>query len=203
MESPEQAADLNPVSVHPLIPTAYANEGAIPANLPLIPPCCPSVVVTLVPEGAPGAATTKSFNGSFTRADILHPDRMQSVEELLGHVCMGHIYAVVNTTTGVLSAPMGYLGKGMTCEESVKVQGLSMGHGLGDMDREGAEKEHGDTHAEDHHSHDGDAPGPDGGSGGYAAAVTGSPAPPTSAAARLPTARAAGALALGVWLLLA
>lgn len=81
---------------------------------------------------------TLMYNGSFASSDLkpgvaylFKTD--EKVDELSGHVCMGHIYARVNTTDGgSVVAPLSYndRGKGKTCEEATGSGGHSMMPGM-------------------------------------------------------------------------
>lgn len=98
-----------------------------------------SAVADLVLQSNPTDVNgTLMYNGSFVSSDIKDGvsylfKTEEKVDELSGHVCMGHIYARINTVGGVpVVAPLSYndRGKGKTCEEATGSEGHSMMPGM-------------------------------------------------------------------------
>ena len=67
----------------------------------------------------PAFSGSQNINGSFGDAAIA-PATAGSVDELAGHICMGHIYAIAKTTAGDLIGKIVYVPDDTaTCEEAV------------------------------------------------------------------------------------
>lgn len=75
---------------------------------------------------SPAFSGSQSINGSFAGTDI-NPAVAGDIDELAGHVCMGHIFVVAKTTGGNLVGKITYApqeGSTETCEEAtVKYSG--------------------------------------------------------------------------------